>query len=128
MLALHKCSFAAVRAGNQPKTSKSVEDRLYVIRAAGGRLRLIGAVISGYGYEISLRTGESRGGFRSAAETDGQAGGVTCGAGRMRIREWRAGTPRRGVPATHLARDLRMCPLRIHLLSFAQFWLALAGS
>ena len=95
---------------------------------AGGRFWVVGAVPGGYGDVRYLRKGESRGGFRSAAENDGQAGGVTCGAGMMRIREWWAGTPRRGVPATHLARDLRMCPLRIHLLSFAQFWLALAGS
>jgi len=46
---------------------------LYVIRAASGRHWLIGAVLSDYGGERCLRTGESRGGFRSLAEKNGQA-------------------------------------------------------
>ena len=40
----------------------------------------MGAVISGYEAGRSLRTSESRGGFRSSAENNGQAGGLTYGA------------------------------------------------
>ena len=65
-----------------------------IMGGAGGRFWGVGAVQGGYGDVRYLRKGESRGGFRSAAENDGQAGGVTCGAGMMRIREWWAGTPR----------------------------------
>jgi len=53
---------------------------LYVIRAADGRLWLIGAVLSGYGNDISMRTVENRCWFWSSAENNGQAGGLTCGA------------------------------------------------
>ena len=42
-----------------------------------------GGVISDVGYGSYLRTGESGGGFRSSAENNGQAGGLTWGAGTM---------------------------------------------
>ena len=44
---------------------------------------MIGEVLSGYGDERYLRKGESKGGFRWLPEHDGQAGGVTYGAGKM---------------------------------------------
>ena len=58
---------------------------LYLIRAARGKVWLMGAVISGYEAGRSLRTSESRGGFRSSAENHGQAGGLTYGAGTVAV-------------------------------------------
>ena len=51
------------------------------IRAAGGGLWLMGAVLSGYGDERYLRTGQSGGGFRSSAENRSPGGrlGLRCG-------------------------------------------------
>ena len=43
------------------------------------------SVLNGYGYERSMRTSESGGGFRSSAESKGQAGGLTYGAGTMAL-------------------------------------------
>jgi hypothetical protein len=56
-----------------------------VLWSTDGRLRLICAVLNGYGDERYLRTGESGGGFRSSAENTGQAGGLAYGAGTMAL-------------------------------------------
>ena len=56
-----------------------------VIRAAGGGLWLMGAVLNDYGDERYLRTGQSGGGFRSSAKNKGQAGGLAYGAGTMAL-------------------------------------------
>ena len=58
---------------------------LDIIRAVGGRIWSIDDVLSGYGDERSLRTGESIGGFWWLAENNGQAGGLTYGVGTMAL-------------------------------------------
>ena len=49
-----------------------------------------------------MRTGESRGGFRSSEENNGQAGGLTCGGGDKSLRL--AGGPVAAVSAFKQAR------------------------
>ena len=56
-----------------------------VIGAAGRGLGLIVDGLSRYGHVKYLRIYESRGGFRSLAENNGQAGGLPWGAGTMAL-------------------------------------------